>query len=47
MGFKPVGTEDDIMSANGSNVEFGMFLMECGRGQGDMDVLDGGVSDGT
>ncbi len=47
MGFKPVSTEDDIMSANGSNVEFGMFLMECGRGQGDMDVLDGGVSDGT
>ena len=56
MGLEPIGAEDDVVSANGCDVEFGAFLVIVGRigglysdgldrGRSDWSILVGGTVD--
>lgn len=48
MGFKPIGSEDNVVSACGGDVKFGAFLMKVGRVPGFYsDCLDGDRADGA
>ena len=47
MGFEPIGAEDEVVSTDGGDIEFGAFLVKIVLVVLDADGLDGGGAYGT